>query len=52
MFDVALANRVGEPAGLCVHTETYSFAPALEHAEDPTRADHFVRPADKLARIG
>ena len=32
MFD-ALAKSVGE-AGLCVHTEKYGFALALEHAGD------------------
>ena len=50
MFDVALANSVGE-AGLCVHTETYGFALALEHAGDLHSSDHFVEPADELGNI-
>jgi uncharacterized protein len=31
MFDVALANWVGEPPSLCVHSETCGLALALEH---------------------
>ena len=34
MFDVALANWVGEPPGLCVHSETCGLALALEHTGD------------------
>ena len=34
MFDVALANWVGEPPGLCIHSETCGLALALEHTGD------------------
>src|SRR3990172_2023936 len=34
MFDVALANWVGEPPSLCVHSETCGLALALEHTGD------------------
>ena len=45
MFDVALANWVGEPPGLCVHSETCGHALALEHTGDLYSCDHFVEPA-------
>ena len=34
MFDVALANWVGEPPSLCIHSETCGRALALEHTGD------------------
>ena len=34
MFDVALANWVGEPPSLCIHSETCGLALALEHTGD------------------
>jgi serine-type anaerobic sulfatase-maturating enzyme len=51
MFDVALANWVGEPPGLCVHTETCGVALALEHTGDVYSCDHFVEPRYKLGNI-
>jgi uncharacterized protein len=51
MFDVALANWVGEPPSLCVHTETCGGALALEHNGDLYSCDHFVEPAHKLGNI-
>ncbi len=51
MFDVALANWVGEPPGLCVHSETCGLALALEHTGDLYSCDHFVEPAYKLGNI-
>ena len=45
MFDVALANWVGEPPGLCIHSETCGLALALEHTGDLYSCDHFVEPA-------
>ena len=51
MFDVALANSAGEPPGLCVHTETYGFALALEYAGDLHSCDHFVEPVEELGNI-
>jgi uncharacterized protein len=52
MFDVALANRYGEPSGLCVHSETCGLALAMEHTGDVYSCDHFVEPAFKLGYIG
>jgi uncharacterized protein len=51
MFDVALANWVGEPPGLCVHSETCGLALALEHTGDLYSCDHFVEPGFKLGNI-
>jgi uncharacterized protein len=51
MFDVALANWVGEPSGLCVHSRTCGLALALEHNGDLYSCDHFVEPAYRLGNI-
>jgi len=51
MFDVALANWVGEPPSLCVHSETCGLALALEHTGDLYSCDHFVEPEHKLGNI-
>ncbi|MBP8294229.1 MAG: SPASM domain-containing protein, partial [Caldilineaceae bacterium] len=51
MFDVALANWVGEPSGLCVHSKTCGLALALEHNGDLFSCDHFVEPAYRLGNI-
>lgn len=51
MFDVALANWIGEPPGLCIHSETCGLALALEHTGDLYSCDHFVEPAYKLGNI-
>jgi uncharacterized protein len=51
MFDVALANWVGEPPSLCVHSETCGLALALEHTGDLYSCDHFVEPGFKLGNI-
>ncbi|HSC90229.1 MAG TPA: anaerobic sulfatase maturase [Gaiellaceae bacterium] len=51
MFDVALANWVGEPPGLCVHSETCGRALALEHTGDLYSCDHFVEPRYRLGTI-
>src|SRR4051794_33217431 len=51
MFDVALANWVGEPPGLCVHSETCGLALALEHTGDVYSCDHFVEPRHLLGNI-
>jgi uncharacterized protein len=44
MFDVALANWYGEPAGLCVHSATCGSALAMEFNGDVYACDHFVEP--------
>ena len=51
LFDVTLANWVGEPPGLCVHSETCGLALALEHTGDLYSCDHFVEPAYRLGNI-
>jgi len=51
MFDVALANWVGEPPSLCVHSETCGLALALEHTGDVYSCDHFVEPRYRLGNI-
>jgi len=51
MFDVALANWVGEPPSLCIHSETCGLALALEHTGDLYSCDHFVEPGFKLGNI-
>ncbi len=51
MFDVTLANWVGEPPGLCVHSETCGSALALEHTGDLYSCDHFVEPRYRLGNI-
>jgi uncharacterized protein len=44
MFDVALGNWYGEPAGLCVHSPTCGTALAMEFNGDVYACDHFVEP--------
>jgi serine-type anaerobic sulfatase-maturating enzyme len=51
MFDVALANWVGEPPGLCIHSETCGLALELEHTGDLYSCDHFVEPRYPLGNI-
>ena len=51
MFDTALANWVGEPAGMCVHAETCGQQLALEHNGDLYCCDHFVEPDYLLGNI-
>ncbi|MFL5950552.1 MAG: anaerobic sulfatase maturase [Gaiellaceae bacterium] len=51
LFDVTLANWVGEPPGLCVHSETCGGALALEHTGDVYSCDHFVEPRHLLGNI-
>ncbi len=51
MFDVALANWVGAPPGVCVFSETCGQALALEHTGDPYSCDHFVEPKHLLGNI-
>ena len=52
MFDVTLANFIGAPPSLCIHSETCGRGPALEHNGDLYTCDHFVEPAFKLGNIG
>jgi uncharacterized protein len=50
-FDVALANWHGEPAGVCVFSETCGLAVALEHNGDLYSCDHYVEPDYLLGNI-
>jgi acyl carrier protein len=51
MFDTALANWFGEPAGMCVHAETCGLQLAIEHTGDLYSCDHFVEPDFLLGNI-
>jgi len=51
IFDVTLANWVGEMPGLCVFTETCGDATAMEHNGDLYSCDHFVYEDFKLGNI-
>jgi serine-type anaerobic sulfatase-maturating enzyme len=51
MLDVALANWVGDPPSLCIHSATCGFALALEHTGDLYSCDHFVEPRYRLGNI-
>lgn len=51
MFDVALANWVGAPSGLCIHSPTCGVALAMEHNGDVCSCDHFVEPRYRLGNI-
>jgi uncharacterized protein len=51
MFDVALANWYGEPAGVCVFQPTCGLALALEHNGDLYACDHYVEPDYCLGNI-
>jgi uncharacterized protein len=50
-FDVALANWLGLPPGLCVHSETCGLGLALEHNGDLYACDHYVEPDYRLGNI-
>ncbi len=51
MFDVALAAWHGEPAGLCIFSETCGLALAMEHNGDLYSCDHYVEPDFLLGNI-
>lgn len=51
LFDVTLANWVGQPSGLCVFSETCGSAMVVEHNGDLYSCDHFVYPEYKLGNI-
>jgi uncharacterized protein len=50
-FDAALANWVGEPAGICLYSETCGRALAIEHNGDIFSCDHYVYPAYRLGNL-
>ena len=51
LFDVTLANWVGEDPGLCVFKETCGDALVIEHNGDVYSCDHFVYPEYVLGNI-
>jgi uncharacterized protein len=51
MFDVMLANWIGEPCGLCVFDQTCGNASVIEHNGDLFSCDHFVYPENFLGNI-
>ncbi len=51
IFDVALGVWIGQPASLCIFTETCGNALALEHNGDLYACDHFVAPEYLLGNI-
>jgi len=51
IFDVTLANWVGERPGLCVFSETCGEATAMEHNGDLFACDHYVYDEYKLGNI-
>ncbi len=51
IFDVTLANWVGENPGLCIFTETCGDAAVMEHNGDLFSCDHFVYNEYKLGNI-
>lgn len=50
-FDSTLASWLGEPAGVCVFSETCGHAFALEANGDLYQCDHYVYPEYKLGNI-
>ncbi|HVT73716.1 MAG TPA: anaerobic sulfatase maturase [Lacunisphaera sp.] len=50
-FDAALANWVGEPAGVCIFSENCGRALAIEHNGDVYSCDHYVYPRYKLGNL-
>ncbi len=51
MFDVTLANWIGEPPGLCVFSETCGNGMVLEHNGDLYSCDHYVYAQYRLGNI-
>lgn len=50
-FDAALANWVGQPAGVCLFSKNCGRAMAIEHNGDIFSCDHYVYPAYKLGNL-
>jgi uncharacterized protein len=50
-FDAALANWVGQPAGVCIFNENCGRALAIEHNGDVYSCDHYVYPRYKLGNL-
>ena len=50
-FDAALANWMGQPAGICVFSANCGRALAVEHNGDVYSCDHYVYPRYKLGNL-
>ncbi|MBA4136016.1 MAG: anaerobic sulfatase maturase [Opitutus sp.] len=50
-FDAALANWVGQPAGVCIFSENCGSALAVEHNGDVYSCDHYVYERYKLGNL-
>lgn len=50
-FDAALANWVGEPAGVCVFSKNCGGSLAMEHNGDVFSCDHYVYPEYRLGNL-
>jgi uncharacterized protein len=50
-FDAALANWLGQPAGVCIFSENCGSALAIEHNGDVFSCDHYVYPRYKLGNL-
>jgi len=50
-FDAALANWMGQPAGICVFSPTCGRALAVEHNGDVYSCDHYVYPRYRLGNL-
>ena len=50
-FDAALANWMGQPAGVCIFNENCGRALAVEHNGDVYSCDHYVYPRYKLGNL-
>ncbi len=50
-FDMQLGMVMGQPASVCVHSETCGRAVALEHNGDLYSCDHYVSPEYKLGNL-
>lgn len=51
LFDVTLANWVGQPPGLCVFDGTCGMAAVMEHNGDIYSCDHFVYDKYRLGNV-
>lgn len=50
-FDAALANWVGQPAGVCIFSQDCGRGLAIEHNGDLYSCDHYVYPRYKLGNL-
>lgn len=51
LFDATLANETGQPAGICVYSDSCGSSLAMEHNGDLFSCDHYVFPEYKTGNI-